>query len=422
LQHHLSHLRPMRTTVVVLEDLGRNPRMQAHALGLAASGEVTLVGLEGSPLQSAVTAEPRIHSVRLKDRAFSRRAAGGPWRYVASSTARAAFVGVRLLTTLLRVPKPDLILVKNPPAVPTLAVSWLVARLRGARIVIDWQNLSHTLVAVSLGEGHRAVRAVRRAERRWARRADGHLTISRAMADWLRQEGGVSATAWHDSPAACFARPDLATSASMWHRLARDLALGPKRVPLIVCATSWNPEEDFDLLLEALERAERRLVSLRGAGQPDAPDLVMLMTGRGPLRSVFEARLQRRTFTRLAVKMAWLEPADYPVVVGMADVGVCLHQSSSGRDLPIRLAEFRGCGVPVYVYDYAPVVSEALTSGREGVTFREPGELATAIVALATADFSSTPALAASREWLVANPPSRSDQTWNEIVAPVLKK
>ena len=39
----------------------------------------------------------------------------------------------RLLSTLLRLPKPDVILVQNPPAAPTLAVAWLAARLRGER-------------------------------------------------------------------------------------------------------------------------------------------------------------------------------------------------------------------------------------------------------------------------------------------------
>ena len=64
------------------------------------------------------------------------------------------------------------------------------------------------------------------------------------------------------------------------------------RAPLIVCPTSWTPDEDFDLLLEALERAERQLKS-------DVPMLVVILTGRGPLREVFEARLARRHLTRL---------------------------------------------------------------------------------------------------------------------------
>ena len=88
----------------------------------------------------------------------------------------------------MRVPKPDMILVQNPPSVPTLAVAWPAAHLRGARLVIDWHNLSHTVPAVSLGEQHRAVRALARSERRWARRADAHLTVSPAMAEWLQRE------------------------------------------------------------------------------------------------------------------------------------------------------------------------------------------------------------------------------------------
>ena len=47
----------------------------------------------------------------------------------------------------------------------------MASRLRGARFVIDWHNLSHTIVAVRLGDPHRAVKAIARSERRWARRA-----------------------------------------------------------------------------------------------------------------------------------------------------------------------------------------------------------------------------------------------------------
>ena len=87
----------------------------------------------------------------------------------------------------------------------------------------------------------------------------------------------------------------------------------------------------------------------------------------------------------------------------MADAGLCLHQSSSGLDLPMKLSDFRGVGVPVCAYDYAPVLSEAITPGREGVTFRDPGELSAVLLALAAGDLSSVPKFAASRVWLAAN-------------------
>jgi beta-1,4-mannosyltransferase len=390
--------------------------MQYHALALAVNGsDVDLVGHEGAPVHAALTSESRVRSHRLGDRAFASRYSGGRGRFVWMSAARASMQASRLLTTLMRLPKPDVILVQTPPSTPTLPVSWLVARLRGARLVIDWHNLSHTILAVPLGEHHRAVRALARSERRWGRRADGHLAVSKALADWLQREWKISATVLYDRPASFLAKPPLEVSNELWQRLARDHHLGPRRIPLVVCPTSWTPDEDFDLLLEALERAERARVAAHGTNDGQSPDLAVVLTGRGQLKTDFERRLSRRNFKRLAVRTAWLEPNDYPVLVGMADAGLCLHQSSSGLDLPMKLSDFRGVGVPVCAYDYAPVLGEAITPGREGIIFRDPGELSAILLALAAGDLSSVPKFAASRSWLAANPAERWNDQWIRV-------
>jgi hypothetical protein len=185
---------------------------------------------------------------------------------------------VRQRSMLLRLPKPDVILVQNPPALPTLAAAWMAARLRGARLVIDWHNLSHTILAVRLGEEHRAVRALKRSERRWARRADAHLTVSKSLADWLQREWQVNATVLYDRPPAMFTKPSLDAANDLWQRLARDLNLGPRRIPIVVAPSSWTLDEDFDLLLEALERAERTLAARLGKSDGSTPDLAVLLT------------------------------------------------------------------------------------------------------------------------------------------------
>ncbi len=428
----------MRTAVIVLGDLGRSPRMQYHAVSLAkGGGEVDLIGLEGAAPIAAVSANPRIHVHQLADRAVSARARGGTGRFVIASTFRAARQALRLWRVLMRVPKPDTILVQNPPAVPTLSVAWLVATLRGARLVIDWHNLSHSVAAISLGERHRAVRALARSERRYARRAGGHLAVSQAMADWLQREYRVRATVVYDRPPQAFSPPPMADAAALWAKVASNLGLGPDRIPLVVCPTSWTPDEDFDLMLEALERADRTLTGRGGSStfalgasvdkldppspeDPRAPQLAVLLTGKGPLRETFEARAARRHFKSIVVRTLWLEPADYPVCIGMADLGLCLHQSSSGLDLPMKLADFRGPGVPAAAFDYSPVLGEVLTNGREGVTFRDPGDLAHLLVSVARRNARPDSPLARSRAWLAAHPAERWDEHWQATASPVL--
>lgn len=395
--------------------------MQYHAASLAEAGhDVDLVGLEGAPPQSAVATHPRVTCHRLRDRSFPGRAKGGIKRFVAGSIARAAGQARRLFFMLMRLPKPDVILVQNPPAVPTLAVAWLVARLRGARLVIDWHNLAHTVAAVRLGESHRAVKALSRSERRWARRADGHLAVSKALADWLSTKYGVTASVVYDRPGAAFTRTMPSAAVAMWTKVATEARLDTDRVPLVVCPTSWTLDEDFDLLLEALERADRHLGR---HAPPDLrlPALVVILTGRGVLREAFEARAHRRAFTTIAVRTHWLDPADYPVLIGMADLGLCLHQSSSGLDLPMKVADFRGAGVPVAAFDYAPVLGEVLTNGREGVTFRDPGELANLLVTLATRAIAPASALGRSQAWLFENPAERWDTQWQAAALPALR-
>jgi len=385
--------------------------MQYHALSLAAAGsDVDLIGLEGAAVLPAIASHARIRVHRLPDRAFAGRATGGVKRFVFGSAMRAVGQARRLFGTMMSMPKPDVILVQNPPAFPTLPIAWLAARLRGARLVIDWHNLSHTIAAVKLGEGHRAVKALARSERRWAKRASAHLAVSKALADWLSRHYGVTAAVLYDRPGEAFVRPSSNAAAALWAQVAGELQLS-ERPPIIVCPTSWTPDEDFDLLLEALERAERTLT--KDAPLPAPPMLAVLLTGRGALRETFEARVARRDFKAITIRTLWLEPADYPTMIGMADLGLCLHQSSSGLDLPMKLADLRGAGVPVATYDYAPVLAEVMANGHEGVTFRDPGDLAHLLVAVARQSISPDSALAKSRAWLEQNAPERWDAQWD---------
>src|ERR1043166_3998983 len=122
----------MRAVVVALIDLGRSARMRYHAQALSAHGvDVDLVGFEGTPLPRAITEDPRITVHRL---AASRLRHGVPaLSYAPIAVVDALRIGRRLWQTLRRLPKPDLVLVQNPPAFPTLSVARRALAKKGVR-------------------------------------------------------------------------------------------------------------------------------------------------------------------------------------------------------------------------------------------------------------------------------------------------
>src|SRR5262249_48153786 len=114
-------------------------------------------------------------------------------------------LSLRLFVALMRLPSVDLLLVQNPPALPTLPVAWIVARLRRARLVIDWHNLGYTMLALGLGRRHVAVRLGRWFERMAGLTADGHLCVSRGFAKFLTERFKLTGVrVLYDRPASAF--------------------------------------------------------------------------------------------------------------------------------------------------------------------------------------------------------------------------
>src|SRR5438876_7581834 len=369
----------MRTAVVALGDLGRSARMQYHAHALAAQGvDVDLVGFEGTPLPRAIADEPRIAVHRLSPSTLRRRTGRVGLAYAVIALFDAALTGFRLWRTLRKLKRPDLVLTQNPPAFPTLVVTWFSLRRKGVRFVIDWHNLGYTLLRLRLGRWHPAVRLARWFERRDARRVDANLCVSRSLAAFLESRFGVQhARVLYDRPASAFVPMERSERERLRQALFTRFGVHTGTVGFIVCPTSWTEDEDFDLVIDAVPLLDERIRGWEAAGTGRRfPNIVILVTGDGARRAEFERRFAGLMARRIQLRARWLEPEDYPKVVGSADLGLCLHRSSSGLDIPMKVADLFGAGVPVCALDYGIGLGERVRHGDNGFLFSTARQLA----------------------------------------------
>lgn len=147
----------------------------------------------------------------------------------------------------------------------------------------------------------------------------------------------------------------------------------PDRPALLVSSTSWTEDEDFGLLLDACILYDQEAMTTK------LPRLLLVITGKGPLKEFYEDQIDKLCLENITIVTAWLPAEAYPQLLGSADLGVSLHLSSSGLDLPMKVVDMFGCGLPVCAVDY-PVLSELVQHDKNGLTFHTSTELANHLV------------------------------------------
>lgn len=369
---------------MVLGDVGRSPRMQYHTVSLCTvpDTEVILIGYRGSQLIEDLqqpSADGRLTVRYIPDLPRWASKLPGLLRLV----FKALFQLVTLLSLLLfSLPPPDVILLQLPPALPTMAVCRLAAARHRARLVFDWHNFAYTLMAINLGrrhplEKHALLRKLRPLLATPMHPRDFAATAAEAAAA-ASSAGGAERT--------------LCTERVRGGGSVRPRGDAPG---LVVSSTSWTPDEDFGVLLAAAEMYD---AEARRSRRP-FPPLLFLVTGRGPQRAAYEERMRRMDLRHVAFRTVWLDPGDYPLLLGAADLGVSLHASSSGLDLPMKVVDMFGCGLPVCALSY-PCIHELVQDQGNGLLFSTPQQLAQQLVDL----FAPLPLAAKARGRLSALP------------------
>lgn len=123
----------------------------------------------------------------------------------------------------------------------------------------------------------------------------------------------------------------------------------PSRPAFIVSSTSWTEDEDFSILLTALDNYEQ-ICSKKSS---NLPNIVCIITGRGPLKEYYANEIKNKIWRCVEIVLPWLESEDYPKLLGTCDLGISLHKSSSNLDLPMKIVDMYGCCLPVCALRYA---------------------------------------------------------------------
>uniref|UniRef100_A0A7G3AAA2 Putative beta14 mannosyltransferase n=1 Tax=Lutzomyia longipalpis TaxID=7200 RepID=A0A7G3AAA2_LUTLO len=386
-----------RVCVVVLGDIGRSPRMQYHVKSLLEHNfTVDLVGYVETPPLAQITASDQVKIHELNP--FPNLELPRLINYV----TKTIWQFLTLLVALLSISRPDLMLCQNPPAIPTLFVCYYYCWLRNTRLLVDWHNYTHTILALTSTETSLVVRIARWMEGYYGRRSAGNLCVTEAMKRNLLKVWDIKATVLYDRPPEHF-RPisleerhelymKLSTSISEFltrtsddfkesgviestnftQKLSNGTILAkPLRPGILISSTSWTPDEDFSVLLSALEMYEEHV---RGKPRGEFPDLVCIITGKGPQKEFYLNVLKGKKWQHVSVATPWLENEDYPKLLAAADLGVCLHWSSSGLDLPMKVVDMFGCGLPVCAINFQ-CLEELVQHRTNGFIFNNSAEL-----------------------------------------------
>lgn len=436
-----------RICVLVLGDVGRSPRMEYHALSCAKAGfDVDLVGFGGSSPIKELTESGKVSIQILSD--FPEIFRGLP--KLVFFAVKAVLQFIQLFFILICCGSHCThFLVQNPPAIPSLAAVCFVSMLCGSKFIIDWHNYGFTILALGVKkDGHPLVKIARWYEFFFGSMSSHNLCVTQAMQKDLWDHRGIRAVTLYDRPPLRFQAVDLTSQHELFEKLSKEyevfsalespseykenvasmtaftLQLKDGRVlnrqhrsALLVSSTSWTEDEDFSILLDALEAYEKFITE----NKENLPSLVCAITGKGPLKKYYQnIIINEKDFKHVRICTPWLEPEDYPRLLGSADLGVCLHKSSSGLDLPMKVVDMFGCGLPVCAIHF-DCLHELVKHEENGLIFHDSLELAQQLKKLFKGFPLSKPLLSSYKENLASFQRTRWDASWNKIVLPLLK-
>ncbi|XP_078096092.1 chitobiosyldiphosphodolichol beta-mannosyltransferase isoform X2 [Mustelus asterias] len=392
-----------RVCVLVLGDVGRSPRMLNHSLSLARNGFwVTLLGYPGAKPHQDVLNNDKINIVYITEIMTGMKFGSKIFQYVVKIFVQT----LQICYTLLKIDAPSYMFLQNPPGLPAIAVTWAVCLLRGSKFIIDWHNYGYTIMSLTHGDRHPVVQIAKWYEHFFGKLSDSNLCVTEAMKEDLRENWNIkSEFVPSDFERTAFTELNISTG---------NVTPIEGRPALLLSSTSWTEDEDFSILLKALEEYEGFITS-----GITLPSLVCAITGKGPLQDFYNRLINKMNFKYVRICTLWLEAEDYPVLLGSGDLGVCLHKSTSGLDLPMKVVDMFGCCLPVCAIDFQ-CLHELVKHEENGLIFKSSHDLAGQLKLLFTDFKNEKSTLGIFKRNLKESKMVQWDENWDGTVLPLL--
>ncbi|EDO17003.1 hypothetical protein Kpol_1065p18 [Vanderwaltozyma polyspora DSM 70294] len=405
-----------RIIIYVIGDIGHSPRMCNHAISFSENGwQVELCGYVNSNIPARIIDDSNITIHELPQLTNS---SSGKILFMIK---KVLFQIVSILRHLWELRGSDIILVQNPPTIPILPIVAFY-RLTGCKLMVDWHNLGYSILQLKFNNNfyHPLVLISFVIEYIFSKSSDYNLTVTESMKDYLVNNFGLKKSrcyVLYDRPGLQFSpfqgslveRNDKIQSEPYMKNLVPldfDLTKGDK---LIVTSTSFTPDEDIGILIGSLKIYESSYQKFDN----NLPKILCVITGKGPMKEEIMKQVSDYKWNRCTIQFAWLSSEDYPKLLRLCDYGVSLHSSSSGLDLPMKILDMFGSGLPVLALNY-PVLDELVTHKENGLKFADRRELHESLIfAMKDAELY---------EVLKENVLQESSKNWDSSWKPVMKK
>lgn len=307
-----------------------------------------------------------------------------------------------LLQMIWSVRSCDYALVQNPPSIPILPILITSKLIFNWKVIVDWHNFGYSIFLMKGNSGKIKIlgNLYFRIELYFGRLADHHLVVTKMMADvliktwkWDTKYPKVKEDGFkiNEKITVCYDYPDVQFQPYLNKTQDRlklineipDIAdiknVDITKYTIGVTSTSFTPDEDLQLLLDSLKDLDSILKNKNKR-------FMLIITGKGPLKEHFIKSFEAQSFHNIQYRFYYLKLEDYPKILQLSDFGISLHSSSSGWDLPMKVWDMIGCGLPCVAYSFPALDKELVHVNKTGLLFKDKRELVHCLEEMLTND------------------------------------